>query len=687
MLFRVSSTASRRFRLSHSPLFAFSRVLFKQHLMSSYSSSSSSYSRRDDRGDDRDEKRYRGSSSSSGGYGGSSSSFGGGSSSYGGGGYGGGSSYGGGGGYGGGGFGGGRGGDKMGQLGAGLKGLDWANIKLVAFQKNFYHEHPNVTARTQEHINNFRKAGNITVTGKNVPNPIESFDEANFPAYLLDEVKKAGFAKPTVIQAQGWPVALSGSDMIGIAETGSGKTLAFMMPAVVHINAQPLLEKGDGPIVLVLAPTRELAKQIDDEVSKFGRSSSIKHTCVYGGVPKREQSYALRNGVEVIIATPGRLIDFLESGATNLRRVTYLVLDEADRMLDMGFEPQIRKIISQIRPDRQTLLWSATWPREVQKLAADFLQNPTQITVGSTQLKANANVTQDIIVVQESEKRKELQKVLEKHMDGNRILIFVATKRTADDLTRELRRGGFPARCIHGDKKQNERDWVLEEFKSGKAPMLIATDVAARGLDVKDIRAVINFDFPNQVEDYIHRIGRTGRAGAKGHSVTFFTPDDSKKARDLIPLLEQNKQPVPKQLAEWARYMGGGRGGGRGGRFGGGFGGGGSFGGRGSWNNNDKFSTRREVSRSPSPTRSSSSSSSSGFSASRASTATAASSSSASSSAASTSSSAPSTASTARPFTPYAAPYGAMPPMMYPPPPFAYPPAYPSTSSSSVSKR
>merc|ERR1719245_1709908 len=186
---------------------------------------------------------------------------------------------------------------------------------------------------------------------RTIPRPVRSFAEANFPGYILKEIAAAGFSTPTAIQAQGWPMAMSGSDVIGIAQTGSGKTLSFILPGIVHINAQPLLERGDGPIVLVLAPTRELAKQIKQECDKFGYSSNVKNTCVYGGAPKRDQANDLRNGVEIVIATPGRLLDFLDAGTTNLRRVTYLVLDEADRMLDMGFEPQIRKVLGQIRPD------------------------------------------------------------------------------------------------------------------------------------------------------------------------------------------------------------------------------------------------------------------------------------------------------------------------------------------------
>lgn len=226
-----------------------------------------------------------------------------------------------------------------------------------------------------------------------------------FLGYVMNEVKAQGFSAPTAIQSQGWPMALSGRDVVGIAETGSGKTLTYCLPAIVHINAQPLLAPGDGPIVLVLAPTRELAVQIQQEVAKFGKSSRIRNTCVYGGVPKGPQTRDLARGVEVLIATPGRLIDMLESGKTNLRRVTYLVLDEADRMLDMGFEPQIRKILSQIRPDRQTCMWSATWPKEVRQLASDFLNDFIQVNIGSLELSANHNIQQIVEIMNDYDKR------------------------------------------------------------------------------------------------------------------------------------------------------------------------------------------------------------------------------------------------------------------------------------------
>lgn len=224
---------------------------------------------------------------------------------------------------------------------------DFSN--LSPFVKDFYHPHPTVANRPRQDIEAFRALHSITVKGKNVPDPIVKFGEVSFPDYVEAQILREGFAEPTSIQAQGWPIALSGHNMVGVAQTGSGKTLAYTLPAIVHINAQERLKQGDGPIALVLAPTRELAQQIQIVAKDFGSSTHVRSTCVFGGAPRRQQAYDLRRGVEFLVATPGRLLDFLSEGTTNLRRCTYLVLDEADRMLDMGFEPQIRKIIEQIR--------------------------------------------------------------------------------------------------------------------------------------------------------------------------------------------------------------------------------------------------------------------------------------------------------------------------------------------------
>ncbi|XP_017864054.1 PREDICTED: ATP-dependent RNA helicase p62-like [Drosophila arizonae] len=468
----------------------------------------------------------------------------------------------------------------------GLNIVNWSEMRLQPFQKNFYQEHPKTRNRSPEEVAAYRSQHQITVRGM-APNPIRSFDETCFPDYCMNEIRRQRYIEPTPIQAQAWPIVLSGNNLVGIAKTGSGKTLAFILPAIVHINGQPPLKRGDGPIALVVAPTRELAQQIQTVANDFGSSSYVRNTCIFGGAPRSKQASDLQNGVEIVIATPGRLLDFLQSGTTNLRRCTYLVLDEADRMLDMGFEPQIRKILSQIRPDRQILMWSATWPREVRQLAEDFLGNYIQINIGSLELSANHNIRQYVDVCAEHEKGSKLKDLLSHIYDQSgmpgKIIIFVATKKKVDELARFINAFGVGVGSIHGDKSQMDRDNVLNDFRSGRANILVATDVAARGLDVDGIKYVINFDFPQSSEDYIHRIGRTGRKHSTGTSYAFFTRKNAKCARALIEILREANQNINPELEHIARDSGGGSGRSRGNRgstrnYNGGGGGGGGGG-------------------------------------------------------------------------------------------------------------
>ncbi|XP_070495691.1 uncharacterized protein [Chironomus tepperi] len=445
--------------------------------------------------------------------------------------------------------------------GQSLVAPNWDTIKLEPFFKDFNKVHENNLNRSIEDVVEWRGTMEITVKGKDVPFPHQEFKEANFSQNIFTEIKRQGFTLPTPIQSQGWPIALSGRDFVGIAQTGSGKTLAYMLPGIVHINHQRPLMKGEGPIVLVLAPTRELAQQIQTVARDFGThiKPMARNTCIFGGSPKGPQIRDLQRGVEVCIATPGRLIDFLERGVTNLRRVTYLVLDEADRMLDMGFEPQIRKIIEQIRPDRQVLMWSATWPKEVQTLAEDFLHNYIQVNIGSLNLSANNNIIQNIKVCEEGEKEQELIALLKKlgNDSTNKSIIFVETKKKVEDVLKIIQREGYSSNSIHGDKSQNERDFVLESFRNGRISVLVATDVAARGLDVEDVKNVINYDYPNSSEDYIHRIGRTGRCEQSGAAFTFFTPSNARQARELIAVLNEAGQNPAKELIDLAKTING----------------------------------------------------------------------------------------------------------------------------------
>ncbi|CAL1299602.1 unnamed protein product [Larinioides sclopetarius] len=451
------------------------------------------------------------------------------------------------------------------QPGQNLRKAEYDLDSMQPIEKNFYAEHLNISNKSEAEIDEYRNSLDMIVRGRDVPRPIRDFYEGNFPDYINHSLMQQNFEKPTPIQSQVWPIAMSGRDVVGIAKTGSGKTIAYMLPGIVHICNQEPVYRGDGPIVLVLAPTRELAQQIKDVCDLFGRHSNVRNCCVFGGAPKGPQLRDVERGAQICIATPGRLIDFIECKKISLRRCTFLVLDEADRMLDMGFEPQIRKIIEQIRPDRQTVMFSATWPKEVQRLAEDFLEDYIQVNVGALQLSANHNIMQIVDVVEEGEKDDKLNQLIQEIMSEkeNKTIVFAETKKRVDELTRCLRRQGYPAMCIHGNKSQQERDWVLREFRNGKSPILIATDVAARGLDVDDVKFVINVDFPNCSEDYIHRIGRTARSNNTGTAYTFFTFGNMKQAKDLVDVLTEANQVVnPKliDLVEMAKTFNGGRG-------------------------------------------------------------------------------------------------------------------------------
>ena len=437
----------------------------------------------------------------------------------------------------------------------------------------------------------YRKRNEVTVKAPHgivVPDAMQRFTDHEWPRELMDAIDKAGYKTPTPIQAQSWPIALQGYDLISVAKTGSGKTVGYLFPGIMHIRGRQggSFPRPVGPTVIVLAPTRELATQIQEETAKFGRAIGMYSVCLYGGAPKGHQLRELRNGPQIAIATPGRLNDFLESGAVNLGSSTYVVLDEADRMLDMGFEPQIRKILSRAPSQRQTLFFTATWPRAVVRVATAILTNPIQVNIGDTDtLVANKDITQAVEVCGGFQKQQRLMDVLRNPPNQPlKAIVFCGTKKMCDQIGRSM--GGMGA-VIHGDKEQRERDYIINQFKSGRVPVLVATDVAARGLDIKEVNLVVNFDFPNQIEDYVHRIGRTGRAGNKGWAHSFIEPGEGNMARRLIPILRDANQEVPAEIEEMARRGGGsgkpgrGRGGGRGGGRWGGGGGGGGFGGGG----------------------------------------------------------------------------------------------------------
>uniref|UniRef100_M4BN34 RNA helicase n=1 Tax=Hyaloperonospora arabidopsidis (strain Emoy2) TaxID=559515 RepID=M4BN34_HYAAE len=426
-----------------------------------------------------------------------------------------------------------------------------------SFKKAFYTEGSETAKMTNDEVSAFHEANQMILSGNAcLYRPVLSFQDVTFDSKFMNTTK--GFDKPTPIQSQCWPILASGRDIIGIAETGSGKTLAFALPGLIHIAAQPAVSsKFPGPRMLVVAPTRELAMQSSAVISEAGRKCGLKSVCIYGGVPKHTQKKALRDGVHVVVATPGRLKDLVEERCCNLSKVTFVVLDEADRMLDEGFEKDIRAIIGSTHPERQIAMFSATWPQSIQKLAHEFLTDPVKVTIGSDELAASHNVTQLVEVIDDRARDARVHALLQKYHSSrtNRVLLFVLYKKEADRVERLLQQRGWNCAAIHGDRSQQQRSEAVEQFKSGEVPLLIATDVAARGLDIPGVEYVLNYSFPLTIEDYVHRIGRTGRGGKKGTAHTFFTANDKSRAGELVNLLREGNQEVPTDLTKFGTHV------------------------------------------------------------------------------------------------------------------------------------
>ncbi|XP_059593886.1 DEAD-box ATP-dependent RNA helicase 24 isoform X2 [Vitis vinifera] len=438
-----------------------------------------------------------------------------------------------------------------------IPALDHSSIEYEPFNKDFYEEKDSISGMTEQDVTEYRKSLSIRVSGFDVPRPIKTFEDCGFSPQLMNAITKQGYEKPTPIQCQAFPIVLSGRDIIGIAKTGSGKTAAFVLPMIVHIMDQPELAKEEGPIGVICAPTRELAHQIYLESKKFAKPYGIRVSAIYGGMSKLEQFKELKSGCEIVIATPGRLIDMIKMKALTMLRATYLVLDEADRMFDLGFEPQIRSIVGQIRPDRQTLLFSATMPRKVEKLAREILTDPVRVTVGEVGM-ANEDITQVVQVIpSDAEKLPWLLDKLPGMIDDGDVLVFASKKATVDEIESQLGQKGLKIAALHGDKDQASRMDILQKFKSGIYHVLIATDVAARGLDIKSIKSVVNFDIARDMDAHVHRIGRTGRAGDKdGTAYTLITHKEARFAGELVGSLIAAGQNVPMELMDLAMKVG-----------------------------------------------------------------------------------------------------------------------------------
>ncbi|CAG8955581.1 hypothetical protein HYFRA_00009535 [Hymenoscyphus fraxineus] len=429
----------------------------------------------------------------------------------------------------------------------------------VSTSNELYTESPDLTALPQADIDKFLNDNYISIKDPLAETmslrPIVKFEYLPITDPKQLQPFKA-FKAPTAIQAAVWPYLSAGRDVIGVAETGSGKTMAFAVPCVRHILSLAG-GKNKGARAVIVAPTRELAMQSYEQIMILAKVSGLQAVCVYGGVPKDEQRRMLKTA-DIVVATPGRLNDLINEGCANLGNAKYVVLDEADRMLDKGFEEEIRKIINTTSKERQTLMFTATWPESVRALASTFMKTPLKVTIGDNptgDLRANTRIVQKVEVVDPRNKEFRVLQLLKEHQSGakkdDRILVFALYKKEATRIEQFIRSKGFRVAGIHGDLSQEQRTRSLEAFKSGNTPILVATDVAARGLDIPAVKLVINCTFPLTVEDYVHRIGRTGRAGKDGLAITLFTEHDKAQSGSLINVLKAANQPVPDELLKF----------------------------------------------------------------------------------------------------------------------------------------
>jgi ATP-dependent RNA helicase RhlE len=365
-----------------------------------------------------------------------------------------------------------------------------------------------------------------------------SFEALQLSAPIQRALRERNYQSLTPIQAQAIPPLLEGRDLLGCAQTGTGKTAAFSLPILNVLCEDPQNIRARTARVLVLTPTRELANQVGESLRTYGKHLDIYHALVYGGVGQGPQVSAMRRGVDILVACPGRLLDLVEQGHIDLSDVEFFVLDEVDRMLDMGFQRDVTRIVDLLPRERQSLFFSATLAKPIVNLARTILYDPVTITIEPEKTTAE-DVRQEVCFIDRADKRSLLAQRLRAQQDGELAIVFSRTKHGSDKLARHLNNAGIKAEAIHGNRSQSQRDRTLQRFRQGSVPVLVATDVAARGVDVKDVTLVVNFDLPNEPEAYVHRIGRTGRAGAVGNAVSFCSPEEREFLRDIEKLIQQ----------------------------------------------------------------------------------------------------------------------------------------------------
>lgn len=432
-----------------------------------------------------------------------------------------------------------------------LPKVDWNQVEVLPKYPIRFQETLQTSRRSETEIAEFYKAAGLVVDGDETPKPILTFDEWVSHEYLKQVLMEKRFVKPTPIQSAAWPIAIRGRDIVGNVRTGSGKTLAFVLPALQHIQSQPIQRRHEGPIALVLSPTRELAAQTCECFREFGTPYFTKAALFCGGVNKWQQLEIARQGAHVIAATPGRLLDLLASGLVSLKRTTFFVIDEADLLLDMGFEEQLHALLGYLRPDKQTSMWSATMPEEARNLAKEFLINPVYITESRENMSINKDIKHVIHIVHHDTKLELLKQLIStlKLSSVNKLLIFCNRKDNVNYIQQQLQ--GSVA--IHGDMDMQERQSTLKAFQQGTHSIAVATDLAGRGLDFRQVYTVVNYDMPEDLQNYVHRCGRTGRMGQQGSAVTFFTPNDIRYAGSLRHYLDKCQQAYPDQLLQYEK--------------------------------------------------------------------------------------------------------------------------------------
>ncbi|KAK8764028.1 hypothetical protein V5799_033363 [Amblyomma americanum] len=437
-----------------------------------------------------------------------------------------------------------------------LQPPNWKRIQMPRIKKCIYQEHLNTAQRSPNEVDAYRKANGIAVGGREVPKPLPNMAETSLPEDLMAALQAMNYSSLSRLESQCWPVALSGRDLLAIVEEEpEGKTHGYLLPAIAHIRHQEPLKHRDGPIVLVLAATRESAQEIEQAVLDFANHTSLRVMCLSSGVPKRPQLEQLKKGAEICVATIGRLVAFMEDRDVNLRRCSYLVVDGADRMVAIGLEQQLRTIAKNIRPDRQTLMWTSSPSMDMERLAEEFLTDHVTVTIGASQACKNERVEQVVLVFKDDEKENALVGLLQDILlaEDDQVIVFVEMQQTVDYLVQKMHDQNWSAIGIHGRKGDMERKWTLKLFELRSVSILVTTDVAARSLKSDGVRFVVNYDRPSTPGNYAWRVKHAARTGGTGRAYTFLEPSDTWHARQIISILRETKQGIPREVFKIAK--------------------------------------------------------------------------------------------------------------------------------------